>query len=98
MTVQHIFKLVVLGCYQSNHFFRVDKGFVAQTADVVGGRSIPMNSEQRVSCSITTGMMRWDKQNPSKSAAVAGQAEGEKTVPLEVKADVKHLKGAPPSC
>ena len=31
-TVEHIFKLCVLGGYQSNHFFRVDKGFVAQTA------------------------------------------------------------------
>lgn len=27
--------------------FQVDKGFVAQVADVVGGRSAPMNEEQR---------------------------------------------------
>ncbi|KAL3511147.1 hypothetical protein ACH5RR_030548 [Cinchona calisaya] len=47
-TVDHIFKLVRLGCYNTNHFFRVDKGFVAQVADVVGGRSAPMNDEQRV--------------------------------------------------
>ncbi|KAJ9187513.1 hypothetical protein P3X46_002959 [Hevea brasiliensis] len=46
-TVDHIFKLVRLGCYNTNHFFRVDKGFVAQVADVVGGRSAPMNEEQR---------------------------------------------------
>ncbi|XP_041015410.1 peptidyl-prolyl cis-trans isomerase CYP23 [Juglans microcarpa x Juglans regia] len=46
-TVEHIFKLVRLGCYNTNHFFRVDKGFVAQVADVVGGRSAPMNEEQR---------------------------------------------------
>ncbi|XP_065861427.1 peptidyl-prolyl cis-trans isomerase CYP23 isoform X2 [Euphorbia lathyris] len=46
-TVDHIFKLVRLGCYNTNHFFRVDKGFVAQVADVVGGRSAPMNKEQR---------------------------------------------------
>ncbi|XP_022144529.1 peptidyl-prolyl cis-trans isomerase CYP23 [Momordica charantia] len=45
-TVDHIFKLVRLGCYNTNHFFRVDKGFVAQVADVVGGRSAPMNEEQ----------------------------------------------------
>uniref|UniRef100_A0A1D1XVG6 Putative peptidyl-prolyl cis-trans isomerase n=1 Tax=Anthurium amnicola TaxID=1678845 RepID=A0A1D1XVG6_9ARAE len=46
-TVDHIFKLVRLGCYNTNHIFRVDKGFVAQVADVVGGRSAPMNEEQR---------------------------------------------------
>lgn len=46
-TVEHIFKLVRLGCYNTNHFFRVDKGFVAQVADVVGGRTAPMNAEQR---------------------------------------------------
>ncbi|XP_019454543.1 PREDICTED: peptidyl-prolyl cis-trans isomerase CYP23 [Lupinus angustifolius] len=46
-TVDHIFKLVRLGGYNSNHFFRVDKGFVAQVADVMGGRSAPMNEEQR---------------------------------------------------
>lgn len=27
---------------------QVDKGFVAQVADVVGGRTAPMNEEQRV--------------------------------------------------
>lgn len=80
-TVDHIFKLVRLGGYNTNHFFRVlfswkqskwalgiyevgecsialqvngfefnaqvDKGFVAQVADVMGGRSAPMNDEQR---------------------------------------------------
>ncbi|MED6147855.1 cytochrome P450 monooxygenase 23 [Stylosanthes scabra] len=46
-TVDHIFKLVRLGGYNTNHFFRVDKGFVAQVADVMGGRSASMNEEQR---------------------------------------------------
>jgi cyclophilin family peptidyl-prolyl cis-trans isomerase len=46
-TVDHIFKLVRLGGYNTNHFFRVDKGFVAQVADVASGRSAPMNEEQR---------------------------------------------------
>ncbi|PPD74580.1 hypothetical protein GOBAR_DD28495 [Gossypium barbadense] len=45
-TVDHIFKLVRLGCYNTNHFFRVDRGFVAQVADVASGRSAPMNEEQ----------------------------------------------------
>mmetsp|Transcript_33287 Transcript_33287/g.55823 ORF Transcript_33287/g.55823 Transcript_33287/m.55823 type:complete len:244 (-) Transcript_33287:104-835(-) len=47
VTVQHILKLGRLGAYNSNHFFRVDKGFVAQVADVVGGRSLPMDPRQR---------------------------------------------------
>ncbi|KAM7269767.1 hypothetical protein ACFE04_025264 [Oxalis oulophora] len=46
ITVDHIFKLVRLGCYNTNHFFRVDKGFVAQVADVVNGRSAPWNDYQ----------------------------------------------------
>ncbi|GLJ51747.1 hypothetical protein SUGI_1099750 [Cryptomeria japonica] len=46
-TVEHIYKLVRLGCYNSNHFFRVDKGFVAQVADVVSGREVPLNAEQQ---------------------------------------------------
>lgn len=46
-TVAHIQKLASLGCYNTNHFFRVDRGFVAQVADVVWGREAPLNSEQR---------------------------------------------------
>ncbi|CAN6550558.1 unnamed protein product [Malus baccata var. baccata] len=46
-TVEHIFKLVRLGGYNTNHIFRVEKGFVAQVADVASGRSAPMNEEQR---------------------------------------------------
>ncbi|GFR49928.1 hypothetical protein Agub_g12032 [Astrephomene gubernaculifera] len=53
VTCEHIFKLVRLGCFTSNHFFRVDKGFVAQTSDVVGGRSVPMNAEQQEEASKT---------------------------------------------
>ncbi|KAJ0037761.1 hypothetical protein Pint_22705 [Pistacia integerrima] len=52
-TVEHIYKLVRLGCYNTNHFFRIDKGFVAQVADVVGGRSAPMNEVQRLEAEKT---------------------------------------------
>lgn len=52
-TVDHIFKLVRLGGYNTNHFFRVDKGFVAQVADVAGGRLAPMNEEQRAEAEKT---------------------------------------------
>lgn len=46
-TVDHIAKLVRLGAYNSNHFFRVDRGFVAQVADVLGGREAPLDAKQR---------------------------------------------------
>lgn len=52
MTANHIFNLVALGCYTTNHFFRVDKNFVAQNADVVSGRLIPLNAQQKVGCSF----------------------------------------------
>ncbi len=44
----HIRRLGELGGYNTNHFFRVDRGFVAQTADVLGGREAPLNSLQKV--------------------------------------------------
>ena len=37
VTVEHILTLFRLGCYDTNHIFRVDKGFVAQIQSV--GRS-----------------------------------------------------------
>ena len=40
-------KLLQLGCYNTNHFFRVDKGFVAQVAGVEGNLLYEMNDEQR---------------------------------------------------
>ncbi|KAK9812941.1 hypothetical protein WJX72_006104 [[Myrmecia] bisecta] len=46
ITVAHILKLGQLGGYNTNHFFRVDKGFVAQTADVANGRAIAMDDRQ----------------------------------------------------
>ena len=46
-TVAHILELARRGCYNTNHFFRVDKGFVAQVADVVGGRIAPMDAAQK---------------------------------------------------
>ncbi len=45
-TVQHILKIAELGCYNTNHFFRVDRGFVAQTADILGGRTARLSPEQ----------------------------------------------------
>jgi hypothetical protein len=51
VTAQHIFKLVAMGAYTGNHIFRVDKGFVAQVQDVVGGRNLQMDERQKVSMS-----------------------------------------------
>ncbi|CAK9137107.1 unnamed protein product [Ilex paraguariensis] len=36
-----------------DHIFKVDQGFVAQVADVVGGRTAPMNDEQRMEAEKT---------------------------------------------
>ncbi|KAG2500751.1 hypothetical protein HYH03_001515 [Edaphochlamys debaryana] len=47
VTTAHIFKLARMDCYTSNQFFRVDKGFVAQVSDVIGGRTIKLNEEQQ---------------------------------------------------
>ncbi|GAB4817063.1 hypothetical protein N2152v2_004109 [Parachlorella kessleri] len=47
-TVAHIRRLGELGAYNTNHFFRVDKGFVAQTADVLSGRKAPLNALQKL--------------------------------------------------
>eukprot|EP00897_Mesotaenium_endlicherianum_P005236 jgi/Mesen1/4740/ME000241S03775 len=47
VTVAHIAKLARMGCYNTNHFFRVDRGFVAQVAAVLGGRTAPLNAEQQ---------------------------------------------------
>ncbi|KAK9865118.1 hypothetical protein WJX84_001931 [Apatococcus fuscideae] len=45
-TVKHIMQLARLGAYNTNHFFRVDKGFVAQVADCSGGREAPLDPRQ----------------------------------------------------
>jgi len=46
-TVAHIVALASMGAYDTNHIFRVEKGFVAQIADVVGGRERPLHRAQR---------------------------------------------------
>lgn len=46
----NILKAAELGLYNTNHIFRVDKGFVAQIADINGGRTAPMNDVQKVRC------------------------------------------------
>ena len=46
-TARHIITLLGLGAYNSNHFFRVDKGFVAQVAGIEGNLMFEMNEEQR---------------------------------------------------
>jgi cyclophilin family peptidyl-prolyl cis-trans isomerase len=57
VTSAHIFQLVTLGGYDGDHFFRVDAGFVAQTADVASGRErgVPrLNAVQQVRFQSTT--------------------------------------------
>ena len=46
-TVAHIIKLFRMGGYDTNHVFRVDKGFVAQVQGVDGGRRAMMSKALR---------------------------------------------------
>lgn len=48
LTSMHILKLAQLGAYDTNEFFRVDKGFVAQVQSCEHGRQVPLNREQLV--------------------------------------------------
>lgn len=45
-TSQHIIKLVRLGAYDSNSFFRLEAGFVTQIEEVDSGRQAPMHALQ----------------------------------------------------
>jgi cyclophilin family peptidyl-prolyl cis-trans isomerase len=46
VTVAHIVNLFRLGCYDTNHIFRVDKGFVAQVQSVGASSSLtPLSAE-----------------------------------------------------
>lgn len=53
VSAHHIRRLGELGAYNTNHFFRVDKGFVAQTADVASGRTALMSKQQRDLADVT---------------------------------------------
>ena len=46
-TTAHVLEAFELGLYTSNHFFRVDRGFVAQVAACSNGRRLKMNDEQK---------------------------------------------------
>lgn len=48
VTAPHIRKLMEMGCYNTNLFFRVDKGFVAQVDAVTRGRLAKLDQWQRV--------------------------------------------------
>lgn len=46
-TTAHVKEMLTSGMYATNHFFRVDAGFVAQIADVKSGRRVALNEAQR---------------------------------------------------
>eukprot|EP00890_Picochlorum_soloecismus_P002990 jgi/Picsp_1/3692/NSC_06529-R1_cyclophilin-like protein len=52
-TASHIIRLAEMGAYNTNHFFRVHEGFVAQIADVVGGRTLGLDENQAEAASLT---------------------------------------------
>jgi cyclophilin family peptidyl-prolyl cis-trans isomerase len=52
-TAKHIRRLGELGAYNTVDFFRIDRGFVAQTSDVLQSRTVPLNDEQRAEAGQT---------------------------------------------
>ena len=58
-TVRLVYSLLEAGAYNTNHFFRVDRGFVAQVADVPGGRLARMDAFQQVRSSHLFGRWRF---------------------------------------
>lgn len=56
-TAQHMLLLAKLGALTTNNFFRVDKGFVAQTQDVRYGRSAPLDPRQRVRAFLSSVLL-----------------------------------------
>ena len=46
-TTAHILRVFQLGLYNTNHFFRIDAGFVAQLADAGTGGRLPLDARQR---------------------------------------------------
>jgi cyclophilin family peptidyl-prolyl cis-trans isomerase len=52
-TVELVLNLIEVGAYNTNHFFRVDKGFVAQVADVSTGRTQGLSNLQQKYASKT---------------------------------------------
>jgi cyclophilin family peptidyl-prolyl cis-trans isomerase len=100
ITSEHILNLVANGLYTTNHFFRVDKGFVAQTADCHSGRTLKLTEEQQVRHRSPLDLKHSrDVQGPSlydplPAHLVLGlQKLALITVPLEVKEGVKHHEG-----
>ena len=52
-TVELVLNLIEVGAYNTNHFFRVDKGFVAQVADVSTWRTQGLSNLQQKYASKT---------------------------------------------
>eukprot|EP01060_Flectonema_neradi_P024536 TRINITY_DN3347_c1_g1_i1.p1 TRINITY_DN3347_c1_g1~~TRINITY_DN3347_c1_g1_i1.p1 ORF type:complete len:251 (+),score=30.93 TRINITY_DN3347_c1_g1_i1:62-814(+) len=56
LTSKHMLECFKMGLFDSNHVFRVDKGFVAQVADAGNGRRAHMNPmQQRVAAKRVKG-------------------------------------------
>ena len=51
-TAAHVLRLFELGLYTTDHFFRVDAGFVAQLADAGSGGRFPLDARQRAAAAL----------------------------------------------
>ena len=61
VTVKHIIELGRLGAYNTNHFFRVDKGFVAQARPCCVSARVwpPYRAHARVALRARVSARRW---------------------------------------
>ena len=80
VTARHILKLAKMGAYNTVNFFRVDQGFVAQTADVVYGRleSCPLDARQMVGLTRPPVMQQTCSCNICRSHAACQHAREDK--------------------
>ena len=79
-TTAHILKLFSLGLYNTNHFFRVDKGFVAQLADAGSGGRFPLDARQQAAASVTVPLEagiggKWPRHDRAGLVSMARQSE-----------------------
>lgn len=79
-TTAHMLKIFELGLMNTNHFFCVDSGFVAQLADVSNGGRFPLDARQRAAAQVTVPLEagkgpKWPKHDRAGLISMARQAD-----------------------
>lgn len=79
-TAAHISKLFSLGLYTTNHFFRVDRNFVAQLADASNGGRFALDARQRAAAEVSVPLEAgkgggWPRHDRAGLVSMARQAD-----------------------